>query len=115
MDERDGGKAKIYAPRILCDDLIAWLHNNLHHPGEGGTRNTIKEHFAWPGMSKRIDAVVKECDQCQQNKITGSKNYGKVPPTDDKGVPPWDTVYVDLAGPLTVDFKLTDNEKILTK
>ena len=66
-------------------------------------------------MSKMIDAVVKECDQCQQNKITGSKNYGKVPPTDDKGVPSWDTVHVVLAGPWTVDFKLTDNEKILTK
>ena len=25
-----------------------------------------------------------------------SKNYGKVPPTDDTGVPPWDTVYVDF-------------------
>ena len=62
-----------------------------------------------------IDAVVKEHDQCQRNKITGSKNYGKVPPTDDKGVPPWDTVHVDLAGPWTVDFKLTDNGKVLTK
>ena len=62
-----------------------------------------------------IDAVVKESDQYQQNKITGSKNHGKLPPTDDKGVPPWDTVHVDLAGPWTVDFKLTDNGKILTK
>ena len=66
-------------------------------------------------MSKLIDAVVKECDQCQRNKIPGSKNYGKVPPIDDRGVPPWDTVHVDLAGPLTVEFKLTDNGKILTK
>ena len=62
-----------------------------------------------------IDAVVKECDQCQRNKLTGSKNYGKVPPTDDKGVPPLDTVHVDLVGPWTVEFKLTDNGKILTK
>ena len=64
---------------------------------------------------KMIDAVVIGCDQCQRNKITGSKNYGKVPPTNDKGVPPWDTVHVDLAESWTVEFKLTDNGKILTK
>ena len=52
VDERNGGKAKIYVLQILRDDLIAWFHNNLHHPGEDGTRNTIKQHFAWPGMSK---------------------------------------------------------------
>ena len=88
MDERDGRKTKIYVPQILRDDLIAWFHNNLHHPDEDGTRNTIKKHFAWPVISKMIDAVVKDCDQCQRNKITVSKNYGKVPPTDDRGVPP---------------------------
>ena len=66
-------------------------------------------------MSKMVDAVVKVCDQCKRNKITGSKNYSKVPLTDDKGVPPWDTVHVDLAGPWTVEFQLTGNGKILTK
>ena len=56
VDERDGGKAKIYVPQIHRDNLIAWFHNNLHHPSEDGTRNTIKQHFAWPGISKIIDA-----------------------------------------------------------
>ena len=31
-----------------------------------------------------IDGAIKGCDKCQRNKITGSKNYGKVPPADDK-------------------------------
>ena len=106
---------KFYVPKILRDDLITWFHNNLHYPDEDGTNNTIEQHFVSPGMSKMIDAVVKECDQCQRNKITGAKNYDKVTPTNDRGVPPCDTVHVDLAGSWTVEFKLTDNGKILTK
>ena len=31
-----------------------------------------------------IIKVFEGCDAFQRNKITGSKNYGKVPPTDDK-------------------------------
>ena len=49
---REGGKAKIYVPRILRDDLIAWFHNNLHHLDEDGTRNAIKQHLAWSDVSK---------------------------------------------------------------
>ena len=62
VDERDGEKAKIYIPQIFRDDLIAWFQNNLHHPDEDGTRNTIKQHFVWPEMSNMTDAVVKEFD-----------------------------------------------------
>ena len=114
MDER-GGRKKICVLQILRDDLIDWFNNNLHHPGEDGTQITIEQHIEWPRMSKMIDAAGKACNQCQRNKITGSKNYGNVPPTDDKGLPPCGTMQVDLAGQWILNFKLIDSGKILTK
>ena len=61
------------------------------------------------GMTITIDEVVKIYDKLQQNKIIGSKNYGKVPSTDNRRVFTWNMVhYIDLSGLWTFQFKLID-------
>ena len=101
-------------PAVLRKELIAWFHENFHHQGEDNTQNIIKQHFVWSGMAIMIDKVIKRCEKFQWNKITGSKNYGKVHPTHDRRVPPWNAIHVDFGGPRIVPFKLTDTRKTHT-
>ena len=76
---------------------------------------TIKQNFMWPGLKKDVTKLVKTCATCQKHKVTGGKEYGTIPQTDDRHVPPWDTVHVDLIGPWKVHFKLTKSGRTLTQ
>ena len=90
---------KMYIPSLLRRDILQWYHLNLQHPGIERMYVTIKQNFMWPGLKKDVTKLVKTCATCQKHKVTGGKEYGTIPQTDDRRVPPWDTVHVDLIGP----------------
>ena len=106
---------KIYVPKILRSDMLQWYHINLRHPGIDRMYATIRQNFLWPGLKREVTNLVQTCAVCQQNKVTGTKAYGTIPASDDRQVPPWDTVHVDLVGPWNVYFRLTESGRTLTQ
>jgi hypothetical protein len=79
--------------------IIDWYHNNLCHPGAKRTERTIRQRLVWPGLSKDVEAYVKNCDACQRCKQR--PKYGQLP-AKDVDIRPWHTVCVDQVGPYTV-------------
>ena len=47
-------------------------------------------------MAKNIADYVKKCPDCQRFKITGKKNYGKLPLVTFDRSKPWDVVHMDM-------------------
>ena len=90
-------KPKIYLPESLHDEIIAWYHEFLSHPGITRLVGTIKANFYCPFLSKKIEDYVKICHTCQVTKAAG-RGYGELPPKDAEETP-FDTVCVDLIGP----------------
>jgi transposase InsO family protein len=98
----------IYVPVRLRATLLHWYHDCLQHPGVRRMQATIKQNLYWPGMDQAITAYVKTCALCQQYKITATKKYGKIPLPKSPTVKPWEEVHVDMIGPWTVQFTLTN-------
>ena len=100
---------------MLRADVIQWYHINLRHPGIDRIYATIKQNYLWPGLKKDVTKLVQTCEVCQRNKVTGTKAYGTISAADDRLVPPWDTVHVDLIDPWKVLFKLSKSGRTLTQ
>ena len=66
-------------------------------------------------MTKDVQKSVQHCDKCQKGKVTGIKNYGKIPIPDDKVVDPWDTVHVDLLGQWKIKFYHTGTKRTVVR
>ena len=71
--------------------------HNIHHPGSAASFELLKTHVIWPGMRKDVKNWVAECLDCQKFKI---HKHTKPPlmhfPTGNR----FDTVHIDLVGPL---------------
>ncbi|KAL7463900.1 hypothetical protein ACHAXS_004253 [Conticribra weissflogii] len=97
---------KIWVPAEMRMHLISWYHENLQHADVTRLLNTIKVHFGYPGIRKDLEELVRSCDICQRYKITGKKNYGKIPLTpalQDKE--PWEVVHIDCTGPWDIQYE----------
>ena len=79
---------KIYMPAVLRKDVLQWYHVNLQHPGIERIFLTIKQNFLWPGLKKNVTKLVQTCQECQKNKVTGSKAYGAIAMLDDRQLGP---------------------------
>ena len=86
----------IYVPDKLVIDLLKWYHSALIHPGTDRMHNTMRQHYHWKGMAMDIAEFVKKCPECQRFKITGKKNYGKLPLSNFDRSKPWDVMHVDM-------------------
>ena len=51
---------QIFVPKILQILLVEWYHDALKHPGTSRTKETICQHYAWPGATKTINEVVRK-------------------------------------------------------
>lgn len=71
--------------------------HNLSHPGTKATLKMLKERFVWPSMQKDCSAWVKQCIQCQKNKVTRHTKspLGQFQPSDR-----FQHVHIDVIGPL---------------
>eukprot|EP00957_Ditylum_brightwellii_P202986 15332728-Ditylum_brightwellii.AAC.1 len=56
----------------------------LKHPGHLRLYTPIRQWYNCLGMKKEMEEFVKTCKECQKNKITTSKKYGKVPKKEYK-------------------------------
>jgi transposase InsO family protein len=62
---------------------------------------TIRKHFYFPQMRRRVEEYVRHCDSCQRTKNHHDR-AGLLPPKDPE-TDPWCEVQVDLMGPWQVD------------
>lgn len=56
-----------------------------------------RSYLWWPGIDKEIESCVAQCDTCQQHQKAIPKGSS---PTWERPSTPWDTLHVDLAGPV---------------
>ena len=88
IDTKGHDKPNMYVHNCLRENLVAWLHENLHR--------TIKQYLVCPRITTMINKVLRNYDKYQRNKITSLNNYDKVSPTGDKRIRSWHTVHEDL-------------------
>mgnify|MGYP000620621369 CR=1 FL=1 len=101
---------KIVVPKNLETIVVQWYHNQLCHPGETRTEQTIRQHFTWKGLRESVHQICSKCPTCQKTKLS-TKKYGHLPPKEAE-VQPWEKLCVDLIGPYTI--KTNENGKKAT-
>ena len=98
-------KSLIWVPQAHTDHIMEWYHISLLHAGMICMLKMINLHFGWPGFCKQVEDFVKICDKCQRHKITGKRNYGKIPLKSALWeCKPWAVIHVDCCGPWTVKY-----------
>ena len=90
---------RIFVPKPLRKELIAWYHEQLMHPGALRMGESIRKNFTWPNMTKDINDYVAQCDTCQRRKTTNNPRAGKLPLKDPQSCDPFQILTVDLCGP----------------
>ena len=74
--------------------------HSLHHPGSSATYQILRTNVVWPSMRHDIKLWVSQCLECQRHKIS---RHTRPPiihfPTGNR----FDTLHVDLVGPLPPD------------
>ena len=105
----------IYIPLAIADDVIAWFHENLLHPGASRLIETIRQMFYVKGLDDRANRMVAKCAEYQRSKVTAVQPIGKVPMRTERSVEPFETVRVDCCGPWPIEVLCKKPRKILTK
>jgi hypothetical protein len=85
---------KLVIPKNLQNSAVAWYQQ---HPGTTGLEETLRSAMYWKGMRRSVRAHVKTCHKCQVNK---RRKQTKLVVTK-----PWNTLYVNLIGPYTLEGK----------
>ena len=88
---------KIVIPQQLQTRVVQWYHDQLCHPGETRTENTIRQHFTWKNLSQHVKDICRKCPTCQRCKKSHVK-YGHLPEKQAEANP-WERLCVDLVGP----------------
>jgi hypothetical protein len=71
------------------------------HQGIQRTYHSLKLYVTWPGMYHDVEDYITKCKICQKNKFTVP--YFKAPFQEtDTQFHPWDKIYLDIVGPLSV-------------
>jgi len=115
---RGGGKErtlickenKICIPEPLQKRITRWYHEQLCHPGENRTEQTIRNHFTWKNLRETVHQVCGKCHTCQITKKTYIK-YGKLPEKEAEAEP-WEKLCVDLIGPYDIKTKNSKPQRL---
>jgi len=95
--------SKVWVPLSLQNRFIKWYHTNHCHPRVTCTLNSIAQTIGWKGLRIHVEAFFKSCDMCQHHKSVGNPQHGILPLMPAlKAKIPFKKVYVDCAGPWTV-------------
>jgi hypothetical protein len=108
MWEEDDGfvyyKGRLYVPndRKLRQDVVKSCHDAIlaGHPGKNGTVELVSRYYWWPRMAGFISAYVEGCDRCQRYRKDLHPKAVIQPQEVPEG--PWQTIGIDLIGPLPV-------------
>lgn len=94
---KQGCRTRICVPEFYQKMVFDAIHN-LAHPGVKATKSQIMQHYAWPGMKRKIAEWTRACESCQRNKVT---RYTKSQP-EKIAIPDerFEHVHIDLVGPL---------------
>lgn len=93
-------------PKIINDkqekqNLIRLNHDNPIFGGHLGSRRLyakLKQNYSWKNMARDVATYVKNCHECQVNKI---KKHTKIPMNiSESPVQPFDEISIDTIGPL---------------
>jgi hypothetical protein len=93
---------RICIPTNQLLPLVPWFHQVLGHPGIHRLRDSIATHFYHLQLRATVNDVIKHCEACQVNKLTGP-GYGHLP-TREATALPFQEVAVNLIGPWRVTF-----------
>ena len=96
----------ICVPSDFPSQLLDWYHQNLKHPDIGRRSLTIRQYFDYHNIQKYIHDIVRTYDAYQRNKMTATKNYGKLLVTKLNLTTPWATVHTYRIVPKKVRFHL---------
>ena len=100
VGERDDKHDVIVVPTKLIHQALKLSHEHVSagHPGPQRTVKRASKYFFWPRMISDIKSFVGRCDVCQRVKTGGNPLLPlKTYPTPETA---WETVSVDLVGPL---------------
>jgi hypothetical protein len=108
MWEEDNGfvyyKGRLYVPndRKLHQDVVKSCHDAIlaGHPGKNGTTELVSCYYWWPRMAGFISAYVEGCNRCQRYRKDLHPKALIQPQEVPEG--PWQTIGIDLIGPLPV-------------
>jgi hypothetical protein len=108
MWEEDNGfvyyKGRLYVPndRKLRQDVVKSCHDAIlaGHPGKNGTIELVSRYYWWPHMAGFISAYIEGCDRCQRYRKDLHPKALIQPQEVPEG--PWQTIGIDLIGPLPV-------------
>lgn len=91
------GKNRPYVPEILRREIFNVFHN-LSHPGVKASQKLICSKYFWPSMNSDINRWVKNCLNCQRNKVHRHTKS----PLHNIDVPSgrFEHIHMDLVGPL---------------
>ena len=91
------GYVRPYVPPSLRKQAFISVHH-LSHPGVKATLKLLKQRFVWPAMAQDCAIWVKQCSQCQLNKVQRHTHgpVGNFPVPSER----FEHVHLDLIGPL---------------
>lgn len=99
---------RLYIPDNL--ELKLQLLHETHdapaagHLGIGRTLERLKTYHYWPHMRRDVTNYVNACEACQRNKASNQRIPGLLQPLEIPTAP-WETITMDLIGPLPVSPK----------
>jgi RNase H-like domain found in reverse transcriptase/Reverse transcriptase (RNA-dependent DNA polymerase)/Integrase zinc binding domain/Chromo (CHRromatin Organisation MOdifier) domain/Integrase core domain len=87
----------VIVPKELEKEIIQRYHDDVRegHPGEARTVEKIQRNFYFPGTIRKVRKHIKNCENCQKNKVVHEKPKGEM----QKGeIPtrPWQHITMDF-------------------
>ncbi|XP_046748864.1 uncharacterized protein K02A2.6-like [Diprion similis] len=85
---------RIVVPKTFRREILKYLH--LNHSGIVATKAYARSYAWWPGIDEDIEALINNCDRCQDN-----RNNPPRAPVKNWEIPenPWTRIHIDFAGP----------------
>ena len=97
--------SRVLIPSQGRQQMLAELHRG--HPVVNRMKSLARMYFWWPGLTKDIEKLVKECAKCQENQSNPA-----MAPLEPWTWPtrPWARVHMDYASPFmnSMFFIVTD-------
>ncbi|KAL4572161.1 hypothetical protein LXL04_018930 [Taraxacum kok-saghyz] len=94
---------RMYVPKwnSLRRDILKECHDSkwAGHPGTHRTKALVERTYYWPSMHNDVEAYVKTCLVCQQDKVEQSKPAGLLEPLP-VAERPWESVSLDFISAL---------------
>ena len=90
-------KDRIVLPYSLRDQLIAFYHDEIGHPGRERTTLTIQQMYWWSGLRTDVESYIGSCQYCQKHK---PNNHTAKIPIQEYPSPtfPFEICNMDLTG-----------------